>query len=174
MDTEIGHDHGVKRANTKATSTEVSMPSGAMTTNYTQTKIPRPSMNEIQALPDTLRVPNMNFIVLSCAAAGMAQVTNDNRCAAKIRGAFNTVDEANIHAELLQREDPYFDIYVAPMYEWIVIPPQVGECGEVHLQNKTIEDIMNKELQHRHDAATNLETRIQTAKNQLNVQDMDF
>lgn len=163
--------HPVKRQHLVSTEKEVAMPSGVMTTNYSKTKIARPSINNIQAMSDTIRVPNLNFIVLSCAAPGMSQVTNDNRCAAKIRGAFNTVEEANVHAALLQREDPYFDIYVAPMYEWMVIPPQTGECEQVHLPNKTIEDIMNKELQHRHGTAAQLETRIQTAKNQLNVQD---
>lgn len=167
------HPDRIKRANMTNNTEEVALPTGVMTTNYSRTRIPRPSISEIQAVTDRIRVPNINFIVLSCAAPGMAQVTNDNRCAAKIRGAFNTVDEANIHAELLQREDPYFDIYVAPMYEWIVIPPQTGECGEVHLQNKTIEEIMNKELQHRHDSASQLESRIQNAKNSLNVQDME-
>ena len=105
---------------------------------------------------------------------GMAQVTRDNNCAVKMRGAFNTIEDANAHAKLLHEEDPFFDIYVAPMYEWITIPPRTDMCEEVHMTNKTIEEIMNRELLHRHKSARVLETRIQSAKDQLNQQDKEM
>lgn len=162
-----------KRVVQQSQQSEVAMPCGALTTNYSHTRIERPSLNNIKAVPDTVRVPDLNFIVLSCAAHGLAQVTDDNRCAAKIRGAFKTAEEADEHAQLLHKEDPYFDIYVAPMYEWIVFPPQTGMCEEVHVTNKTVEEIMNRELQHRHASASMLEQRIQTAKDKLNAQDME-
>jgi Family of unknown function (DUF5832) len=151
---------------------EIALPSGAVTTNYTQTVLHRPSANDIRALCDNIRVPNINFVVMSCAAQGLAQVTSDNKCAIKLRGAFNTVEEANEHAVKLQEEDPYFDIYVAPMYEWLVIPPETSYCSEVHLPNQKIEEIINRELLHRHETATKLEQRIQSAKDQLNCQDV--
>lgn len=148
------------------------LPNGHRTTNYSHTTIPRPSLNEIQAMPDKTRIQGLNFIVFSCAAQGMAQVTSTEQCAVKIRGAFNTAEEANMHAQKLQEEDPFFDIYVASMYEWFVVPPKTDMCEEVHLPNKTLEDIMNNELKYRHSLASELEDRIQTAKDQLNVQDM--
>lgn len=150
---------------------EVSMPTGACTTNYSHTQIDRPSMDHIRAVTDTLRVKDLKFIVLSCAAQGMRQVTDNNKCAVKIRGAFDTGEEAELHAQALQQEDPYFDIYVAPMYEWIAIPPETSMCEEVHMPNKTVEEIMNRELQYRHASATKLEQRIQGAKDDLNTQD---
>lgn len=162
---------GDTRKQTRHNPRETVMPSGAMTTNYTQTTIERPSMNDIRATQDKLKVPGVNFIVLSCAAPGMAQVTLDNQCAIKIRGAFDTAEEANTHAQELQKEDPFFDIYVAPMYDWVIIPPKTEMCEEVHVTNKTLEEIMNRELQQRHQSATSLERRIQQAKDVLNEQD---
>lgn len=150
---------------------EILLPGGQTTTNYTHTEIPRPSLNQIQAMPDKVRIQGLNFIVFSCAAQGMSQVTSTDQCAVKIRGAFNTVEEANQHAQRLQEDDPYFDIYVASMYEWFVVPPKTDMCEEVHLPNKTIEDIMNNELKYRHSLASGLEDRIQDAKDKLNEQD---
>lgn len=151
---------------------EVTLPSGAATTNYSRTQIPRPSMNEVKAETDPVKVPGLNFIVFSCAAQGLRQVTADDQCAVKIRGAFDTPEQANAHAKVLQEKDPHWDIYVAPMYDWFLVPPTTAMCEEVVHPNKTIEEIMNNELRHRHRLADDLESRIQGAKDDLNRQDM--
>lgn len=150
----------------------LALPNGAMTTNYTRTQLPRPSFNEVQALPDKLRVPGLNFVLLSCASYGQSGRDANVSCGAKIRGAFNTKEEAEAHAVLLQEEDQNFDIYVASMYEWLVIPPRTDLCEDVHLSNQMLEEIMNRELQHRHKSINALEDRIQQAKDQLNTQDV--
>lgn len=151
----------------------VALPNGAMTTNYTHTQLERPSINEIQAVPDKLRVPGLNFVLLSCASYGQSG-REDNACyGAKIRGAFDTKEEAEAHALLLQKEDKNFDIYVASMYEWLVMPPSTDLCEDVHISNQMLEEIMNRELQFRHKSINALEDRIQQAKDDLNTQDME-
>ena len=109
------------------------LPTGGMTTNYPRTQLQRPSINEICATSDKARIPGLNYVLLSCASYGESAINREHSCAAKIRGAFNTKEEAEEHAAVLQDEDKHFDIYVASMYEWLVIPPRTDLCEDVHL-----------------------------------------
>ena len=68
---------------------------------------------------DYTTVPGQLFACLSIVGPECPQ--KNDKFGIKIRGAFNTRDEAASHAKRLQREDSTFDIYVVDMYKWLLI-----------------------------------------------------
>jgi hypothetical protein len=70
--------------------------------------------------PDKARVPGQNFFVFSYAAPEGARVRCRN-IAIKPSGMFNTLIEAQKHAQIIRDEDPRFDVHVIEL-GWVVIP----------------------------------------------------
>ena len=60
---------------------------------------------------------------------------SENICL-KIKGVFNTLDDANKHAEMLQKIDSTFDIYVVEMYSWLLVPPDPTLIEQKHVDSK--------------------------------------
>ena len=65
---------------------------------------------------------------------------SENICL-KIKGVFNTLDDANKHAEMLQKIDSTFDIYVVEMYSWLLVPPDATLIEQKHVDSKLNEII---------------------------------
>ena len=65
---------------------------------------------------DFITVPGQLYALISLVGPDSPQKTD--KMGLKIRGVFNTRDEAGLHAQRLQKSDPTFDIYVVDMYKW--------------------------------------------------------
>jgi hypothetical protein len=59
----------------------------------------------------------------------------------KIKGVFGNLDDANKHAEMLQKIDSTFDIYVVEMYSWLLVPPDPTLIEQKHVDSKLNEII---------------------------------
>jgi hypothetical protein len=77
----------------------------------------------------------------------------------KIRGCFQTKEEAASHAKRLQKEDSLVDIYVVDMYKWLLIPPDRDQIEDTHYQNEKLEEIMSKYRQNQREASSHFEKR---------------
>lgn len=88
---------------------------------------------------DTEKVHGQNYALISVVSPQGDQ-KHDNICI-KIKGVFNTVEEANKHAEILQKIDSTFDIYVVEMYSWLLVPPDVTLLEQKHVDSKLNEII---------------------------------
>jgi hypothetical protein len=89
---------------------------------------------------DYTTVPGQLFACLSIVGPECPQ--KNDKFGIKIRGAFNTRDEAASHAKRLQREDSTFDIYVVDMYKWLLIPPDPSVIEDSHYTNEKLEELM--------------------------------
>ena len=89
---------------------------------------------------DYTTVPGQLYACLSVIGPEAPQ--KNDKFGIKIRGAFNSREEAASHAKRLQKEDPTFDIYVVDMYKWLLIPPDATKIEDVHYQNQKLEEIM--------------------------------
>lgn len=85
-------------------------------------------------------VPGQNFACLSVVGPDRPQRSDE--FGIKIRGCFNSRDEAAKHAERLQKEDATFDIYVVDMFQWLVIPPRTEEIQDTHYAENKLEEMM--------------------------------
>ena len=87
-------------------------------------------------------VPGQLFACISIVGPDCPQ--KNDKFGLKIRGTFNTRDEAASHAKRLQNEDATFDIYVVDMYKWLLIPPDRDHIEDVHYNDEKLEEIMSK------------------------------
>jgi hypothetical protein len=87
----------------------------------TEPHIDSPDADFVMPQPDRVRVPNQNYQVISCVAPEGTRVKCKN-VAIKFSPCFNTLEEANRHAEAVRNEDPRFDVDVIEMYNWVTVP----------------------------------------------------
>jgi len=90
---------------------------------------------------DYTTVPGQLYACLSVIGPEAPQ--KNDKFGIKIRGAFNSRDEAASHAKRLQKEDATFDIYVVDMYKWLLIPPDPTKIEDVHYTNEKLEELMS-------------------------------
>lgn len=106
---------------------------------------------------DYTTVPGQLFACLSIVGPDCPQ--KNDKFGIKIRGAFNSRDEAASHAKRLQKEDATFDIYVVDMYKWLLIPPDTEKIDDVHYNNEKLEEIMSGYKENQAQAARMFEER---------------
>lgn len=88
---------------------------------------------------DTEKVSGQNYALISVVSPQGGQ-KSENICL-KIKGVFNTLEDANKHAEMLQKIDSTFDIYVVEMYSWLLVPPDPTLIEQKHVDSKLNEII---------------------------------
>ena len=62
----------------------------------------------------------------------------------KIRGVFDTREEATSYVQRLIRLDPVFDIFVCDMYNWCLVPPDPEMIGDQTFQDETLHKIISE------------------------------
>ena len=91
---------------------------------------------------DRIQVPKQHFALISIVSKNMHQ-QSDKTCL-KIRGVFNTIDEANQHAQRITQCDPTFDVLVVSMYEWLLIPPDLDKIDDQVYTDKQLNDLISE------------------------------
>lgn len=106
---------------------------------------------------DLTVVPGQLFALISLVGPDLPQ--KNEKFGLKIRGVFNSKDEAASHAKRLQKEDGTFDIYVVDMYKWLLIPPDRDVIDDVHYQEEKLEEIMTQYRENQQQAKVMFEKR---------------
>ena len=106
---------------------------------------------------DYTTVPGQLYACLSVVGPECPQ--KNDKFGIKIRGAFNSREEAASHAKRLQKEDATFDIYVVDMYKWLLIPPDPTSIDDVHYTNEKLEELMSGYKENQQLAAKMFEER---------------
>lgn len=79
---------------------------------------------------DVIKVPGQNYVIVSFVSPDGNQ--RSDRSGIKIRGVFDTRGEAEEHVRRLMQVDGSFDVYVADMYRWLVVPPRPEDVDAVY------------------------------------------
>lgn len=103
---------------------------------------------------DHVTVPGQLYVVMSLVGPTGTNQRND-KFGLKIRGCFPTVEEATAHVKRLQAFDRTMDIFVADMYKWLLIPPDVNAIENTEYQEDFLNDLIkgyrqNQELAKQH------------------------
>ena len=106
---------------------------------------------------DMITVPGQRFVLLS--VIGPQSPQKHDKFGIKIRGCFDTHEEASKHAKKLQAEDSTFDIMVADMYQWLLIPPDPTRIEDVHYNDEKLQEIMEGYKKNQIEAARHFEER---------------
>ena len=60
----------------------------------------------------------------------------------KVRGVYSTSEQATARAKLLNKKDPYFNVYVADVGEWLPWDPNPEDVQESSYQNEELNKLM--------------------------------
>ena len=89
---------------------------------------------------DITKVNGQNYALISIVSPTSNQ--KHDKCAIKIKGCFNTMEEARVWAKKLQDEDDSFDIYVVDMYSWLLVPPEMEKIEDVTYRDEMLNGII--------------------------------
>jgi hypothetical protein len=91
---------------------------------------------------DTIKVPGQNWVCVSFVSPSSNQKTKS--LGMKIRGVFDTNEEAVSYVKRLIRLDPTFDIFICEMYNWCLIPPDPEKINDQVYQNEELNKIISE------------------------------
>lgn len=86
------------------------------------------------------KVAGQNWLVVNIVGPGLRQVVK--KPAFRVLGVFDSEAEANAYTEEYRKLDDRYDIYVAAMYEFLPIPDQVHDVGNVKYDQKEITELL--------------------------------
>ena len=89
---------------------------------------------------DSIRLPGQTYALVSIVSPQSNQ--KHKHCGLKIRGCFQTHEEAEFHAKRLQKQDPNFDVYLVDMYKWLLIPPDNNEIENHQFTESMLQEIV--------------------------------
>lgn len=70
----------------------------------------------------------------------------------KVRGVYNTYDEACEQAKSLQQVDPYFNVYVGEMGKWLPVDPSPDQVQSSEYANQELNNMMKSYLENQEKA----------------------
>ena len=91
---------------------------------------------------DPIKVPGQNWACVSFVSPSSNQ--KSSAIGMKIRGCFDTRDEAVHHIQRLIKLDPSFDIFICDMYNWCLVPPDPEMISDQTYQDQTLNSIISE------------------------------
>lgn len=82
----------------------------------------------------------------------------------KIRGSYETQQEAEQRCKQLRKDDPYHDIFVGPVGLWMPWDPDAYKTGKVEYLEKELNTLMKEKIQTEENAKKHFEDRVREKK----------
>lgn len=82
----------------------------------------------------------------------------------KIRGSYNTQEEAEMRSKLLRETDPSHDVYVGQVGMWMPFDPEAYKTGKVEYLESELNDLMHAKKQNESEAKEEFDRRIKETK----------
>ena len=82
----------------------------------------------------------------------------------KVRGSFNTQEEAEMRCKILREADPNHDVYVGPVGLWMPWEPEAYKTGRVEYMEEELNNLMHEKIKNEEGAKQEFDTRIREAK----------
>lgn len=78
----------------------------------------------------------------------------------KVRGSYQTYEEANQRAKLLRELDPTFDVFVGEVGKWLPWEPEAYKTGHVEYLEPELNKLMQKKQENEQQARDNFRERV--------------
>jgi hypothetical protein len=82
----------------------------------------------------------------------------------KVRGVFNTQEEAELRCKKLRENDPNHDIYVGPVGMWIPFEPDAYKTGRIEFMEEELNQLHHEKLKNEMEAKAAFEKRVKDTK----------
>jgi excinuclease UvrABC nuclease subunit len=97
---------------------------------------------EVNLTTDVLKVPSQNWALVSFVSPTSNQ--KNASIGMKLRGVFDTREEATEHIKRLIKLDPMFDIFICEMYNWCLVPPDPELIADQNYQDETLNKLVSE------------------------------
>lgn len=97
---------------------------------------------DVNLRSDRIRVPHQNFALISVVYNETRQKCD--RLCLKLKGVFDTMEQAEEHVKQVMMEDPNFDVYVVSMYEWLLLPPKLEDLSNVQYIDEELNTLISE------------------------------
>ena len=84
----------------------------------------------------------------------------------KIRGAFPTLEEAELRCKMLREMDPSHDVFVGPVGLWMPWEPEAYKTGRVEYMEEELNKLMHEKTKNETNAKNAFEQRVKETKQQ--------
>jgi len=88
----------------------------------------------------------------------------------KIRGSYETQEEAEFRCKSLRKQDPNHDIFVGPVGVWMPWEPNAYKTGKVEYLEKDLNNLMQEKIHNQEISKRDFEARLKQSKQQV-IQD---
>ena len=82
----------------------------------------------------------------------------------KVRGTFDSQEEAEMRCKMLRQEDPNHDVYVGPVGMWMPFHPEAYKTGRVEYLEKELNELMSQKKKNDEISKESFKTRVKDAK----------
>jgi hypothetical protein len=82
----------------------------------------------------------------------------------KVRGSFQSQEEAELKCKTLRESDPNHDVYVGPVGMWMPWEPEAYKTGRVEYLEKELNELMHEKNKNEKEAKVEFDKRIQETK----------
>jgi hypothetical protein len=82
----------------------------------------------------------------------------------KVRGSFNTQDEAEMRCKKLRESDPNHDIFVGPVGAWMPWDPDAYKTGRVEFMEEELNQLHQEKVKNEQKAREEFESRVRETK----------
>ena len=90
--------------------------------------------------PDSIQIPGQKYALISVVSPESNQ--KNDHCGVKIRGVFEDIQSAQLHAKKLQSADPLFDVFLVELYKWLPVPPNTDLIENQEYQDSMLNNIV--------------------------------
>jgi hypothetical protein len=92
----------------------------------------------------------------------------------KVRGVFNTQEEAELRCKKLREVDPHHDIFVGPVGMWIPWDPDAYKTGRIEFMEEELNQLHNEKLKNEERAKQAFDQRVKDAKKKAIMENVEL
>jgi hypothetical protein len=92
----------------------------------------------------------------------------------KVRGVFNTQEEAEMRCKKLRDSDPNHDIFVGPVGMWIPWDPDAYKTGRVEFMEEELNQLHSEKLKNEERAKQAFDQRVKDAKKKAIMENIEL
>lgn len=92
----------------------------------------------------------------------------------KVRGVFNTQEEAELRCKKLREADPNHDIFVGPVGMWIPWDPDAYKTGRVEFMEEELNQLHSEKLKNEERAKQAFDQRVKDAKKKAIMENIEL
>jgi hypothetical protein len=82
----------------------------------------------------------------------------------KVRGAYSSLEEAELRCKMLREVDPNHDVYVGPVGMWMPWDPEAYKTGRVEYMEEELNQLMSEKNKNEANAKNSFEQRLKDTK----------